>query len=311
VKSAPLASDPLPEVVDYYLEVRHRLGFALQREGAQLTGLAAYAQEHGHSGPLTTELMVRWAQSSAQASPRQQARRLAIARRLAQFWAAFAPATQVPPPGLLGSSGSVRRAYIYSPEQIRDLLAAAGRLPGPPAWRGLIFKMLLGLLACTGMRVSEALQLQRQDLDRAQARLHLRHTKGGQSRYLILHPSTLQALEAYDRQHPGAGPQSPWFSLKPEHPLAYASLAEVFDQLRHRLGWPAGGPRLHDLRHTFAVNCVQRWYDQGANLDQKILALSTYLGHANPQHTYWYLSATPQLLTRIQARRQSLLPLHP
>jgi integrase len=250
-------------------------------------------------------LMVRWAQSSSKAGQRQQARRLEIARRFAQFWAGFAPATQVPCAGLLGSSSSIRRAHIYSAEQVRDLLRAAAQLPGPPKWRGLTFQTFLGLLACTGIRVSEALQLQCQDVDLEQSLLHLRHTKGGQSRQVLLHPSARAALQRYDQQRPTGGPQSSFFSFHSGQPLAYHIVWEAFCKLRRRLGWPVPGWRLHDLRHTFAVNCLIGWHRQGANMDQKILALSTYLGHARPQDTYWYLSAVPQLMALVQARWQA------
>jgi integrase len=308
MKSAPAATAPLAKAIDYYLALRRQLGFRLQREGAHLIALATYAQRTGHVGALTVDLMVRWAQASAKASLRQQARRLEIARRFAQFWAGFAAATEVPCAGLLGSSASVRRAQIYSPKQIGELLQAAGQLPGPPVWRGLTFQTFLGLLACTGMRVSEALQLQRRDLEPGQSLLRLRHTKGGQSRQVILHASALAALQHYDQQRPAGRPESPFFSLRAQKPLSYGIVREVFGQLRQRLGWPMPGWRLHDLRHTFAVNCLVRWYQQGANVDQKILALSTYLGHARPQDTYWYLSAVPQLMALVQARWQDSQP---
>lgn len=308
MNSAPPPTAPLAQAIDYYLALRRSLGFTLQREGAQLIALASYAQQVAHSGPLTIDLILRWAQSSAKASPRHQARRLEIARRFAKFWAGFAPGTEVPSAGLLGSSASVRRAHIYSAQQMSDLLHAAGQLPGPPAWRGLTFQTLLGLLACTGMRVSEALQLQLRDWDQEQASFLLRCTKGGQSRLVMLHPSALAALHRYHQQRPTGGPHSAFFSLRSGRPLGYDSVQAVFGQLRHRLGWPLGSWRLHDLRHTFAVNCLLSWYQQGADVDQKLLALSTYLGHADPQATYWYLSAVPQLMALVQARWQTSPP---
>jgi len=308
MKGAPSPTAPIAQAVEYYLALRRQLGFGLQREGAQLMALADYARQSGHSGPLTIALMVCWAQSSARAGAHQQARRLEIARRFAQFWAAFAPATEVPCAGRLGSSASVRRAHIYSAQQVRDLLQAAAQLAGPPAWRGLTFQTLLGLLACTGMRLSEALQLERRDLDPEQSLLILRHTKGGQSRQVILHPSALSALQRYDRQRPSGVAPSAFFSLRGGHPLRLDAVEEVFSQLRHRLGWPVPGWRLHDLRHTFAVNCLVGWYQQGADVDQKIPALSTYLGHAGPEDTYWYLTAAPQLMSLVQARWQNASP---
>jgi len=308
MKRAPAPTAPLAQAIEYYLALRRQLGFSLECEGTQLISLATYAQQTRHSGPLTVDLMVRWAQASAKAGVRQQARRLEIARRFAQFWVSFAPATEVPCVGLLGPSASVRRAHIYSAKQIGDLLQAAGQLPGPPVWRGLTFQTLLGLLACTGMRISEALQLQRRDLEQGQSHLILRHTKGGQSRQVVLHPSALAALQRYDQERPPGAPHSAFFSLQAERPLSYATVQEVFCQLRKHLSWPVPGWRLHDRRHTFAVNCLVRWYRQGVNVDQKILGLSTYLGHVRPRDTYWYLSAVPQLMALVQARWQNSQP---
>jgi integrase len=310
VKKTPLPTAPLAEAIDYYLALRRQLGFCLEREGAQLLGLANYAQETQHVGPLTVDLMVRWAQSSTKAGAHQQARRLGIARRFAQFWAAFAPETEVPSAGQLGPSNSVRRAHIYSHEQVSDLLNAAGQLRGCPAWRGLTYQTLFGLLACTGLRISEALQLQVEDFDGEQSLLTLRHTKGAQSRQVVLHPSALAAMQRYDQQRPKSGSSSAFFSLRSGPPVHPDSVYEVFSQLRRRLGWPVPGWRLHDLRHTFAVNCLIGWYQQGADLDQKIPALSTYLGHARPENTYWYLSAVPELMALVQARWKNS-PLQP
>lgn len=310
MKNAPLPGAPLAEAIEYYLALRRQLGFYLEREGAQLLALAKYAQEAGHVGPLTVDLMVRWAQSSTKAGAHQQARRLEIARRFAQFWNAFAPATEVPCAGQLGPSNSVRRAHIYTPDQISDLLHAAGQLRACPAWRGLTYQTLFGLLVCAGLRISEALQLQVGDLDAEQSLLTLRHTKGGQSRQVVLDPSALSALQRYDQRRPKGDSTSAFFSLRSGPPIHPASVYEVFSQLRRRLGWPVPGWRLHDLRHTFAVNCLVGWYQQGADLDQKIFALSTYLGHARPEHTYWYLSAVPQLMALVQARWKNS-PLQP
>jgi site-specific recombinase XerD len=206
------------------LDLRRQLGFKLEREGAQLSSLADYVQEVGHVGPLTIDLMVRWAQSSPQAGAHHQARRLEIARRFAQFWSTFAPGTEVPSPGRLGPSNSVRRAHIYTGSQISDLLHASGELSGPPAGRGLTYQTLFGLLACTGLRISEALQLQVQDLDVPQRLLSLRQTKGGQSRQIVLHASAVQALQRYHEQRSNSGPTSAFFSLRSDSPLHLRSL---------------------------------------------------------------------------------------
>lgn len=310
MKNAPLPTASLAEAIDYYLALRRQLGFYLEREGAQLLALAKYALEAEHVGPLTVDLIVRWAQSSPEAGAHQQARRLEIARRFAEFWSAFAPGTEVPCAGQLGPSNSVRKAHIYTPDQISDLLNAAGQLRDCPAWRGLTYQTLFGLLVCAGLRISEALQLQVGDFDAEQSLLTLRHTKGGQSRQIVLDLSAVSALQRYDQQRPKGDSTSAFFSLRSGPPLHPDSVYVVFSELRRRLGWPIPGWRLHDLRHTFAVNCLVGWYQQGVDLDQKIFALSIYLGHARPEHTYWYLSAVPQLMALVQAHWKTS-PLQP
>ena len=304
MKNVPLPGAPLAQAIDYYLTLRRQLGFCLEREGAQLLSLARYAQQAEQAGPLSVDLVVRWAQSSAQASAHQQARRLEIARRFAQFWAAFAPGTGVPCAGQLGPSNSVRRAHIYSHQQVSDLLNAAGELRSCPAWRGLTYQTLFGLLACTGLRISEALQLQVGDFDGEQSLLSLRHTKGAQSRQVVLHPSALAALQRYDQARPQGGLSSAFFSLRSGAPLHPDSVYEVFSQLRRRLGWPVPGWRLHDLRHTFAVRTIIGWYRKGLDPDREMIKLSTYLGHAKPELTYWYIEAVPELLQLASKRAE-------
>jgi integrase len=277
------------------------LGFAFVREGEHLMALGRYARAQKHRGGLTADLVVRWARSSPAASPRHQARRFEIARRFAQFWVTVNPATEVPPAGWLGPSGPQRQANLYRPEQILELLAAACQLSGSP-WRALTYYTLFGLLACTGMRISEALELQRQDVDWAQRQLTIRHTKAGQARCLVLHASTWAALRRYDRQRPLAHPFGPFFSDVSGAPLSYCAVWEVFTCLQRQLGWPRPKRRLHDLRHTFVVNTLLTCYRQGRNVDHNLLALSAYVGHATPQNTYWYLSAIPELMALVRAR---------
>jgi integrase len=301
MKARPLQRLPVDQAIAYYLALRRQLGFALACEGGQLTALGRYARAHHHRGALTTGLVVRWAQAAPNAGPRQQARRFEIARRFAQFWRTINPATEVPPAGWLGPSGSQRQANLYEAEQIQELLAAARQLPGPP-WRALTYYTLFGLLACTGLRLSEALGLQRHEVDWKQHQLLIRNAKSGQARYLVLHPSAWSALRHYARQRPKAGLTGPFFSQISGAPLVGGTVRDVFAQLQRRLGWPPPRRRLHDLRHTFAVNTLLTSYRQGQQGDQQLLALSAYLGHAAPQNTYWYLGAIPKLMALVCAR---------
>jgi len=172
----------------------------------------------------------------------------------------------------------------------------------------------LGLLTCTGLRISEALAMQLPDWDPQEAVLTIRQSKGGQSRYVPLSPSAAGALRAYLRARERAFPKTKSNALfRNEHgrPLGYGQVNRAFGALRRQLRWrQQPRPRLHDLRHTFAVNCLLGWYRTGQGvLNARILSLAVYLGHRNIRHTYWYLSAVPELLALASARwDQTLAP---
>jgi integrase len=226
--------------------------------------------------------------------------RLNTVRRFARFWVAFDSRTEVPPAGLFGPAKRRGPVHIYTGQEIAALLAAAEQLGPAQGWRGCLYRTLLGLLACTGLRISEALALTDQDVDCSSGLLTVRRAKGGQSRCLPLQASTVSALLAYRqlRQRAVPEPKGPAFFLTAKGtPPAYAQVAAVFRKLCWGLGWKREPlPRLHDLRHTFAVNCLIRWHQQNQEVGQKILTLSTYLGHRQVSDTYWYLTAVPQLL---------------
>lgn len=303
----------LKSAVAFYLQSRRRLGFALESEGALLRNFVQHAQQLQHRGPLTTQLALDWAQLPLPTHSRQRARRLVAVSHFATFWAAFDPRTQVPPTGLFGSPYGARGpVHIYTPQQTSALLEAAAQLPAE-GLRQRTFPTLLGLLACTGLRSSEALALQLPDWEPQQAVLTIRQTKFGQSRYVPLSPSAAKNLEAYLAARTKAFPKSKSLALflNPHgQPLRYQQARTTFATLRQQLGWQAyrPRPRLHDLRHTFTVNCLLNWYRQGQQqLNAKILSLAVYLGHRNIRHTYWYLTAVPELLALGGARAAKAL----
>jgi integrase len=240
----------LAKAVEFYLQQRRQLGFPLKEDGQILHQLVGYAAEQTHRGPLTNQLALAWAQAPAQANRLWWARRLDAARRFARFWRAFDPRTQVPPPGVLGPSYRRRAVHLYSPQEIAALMQAALDLGGI---RGLSFQTLVGLLACTGLRIREALRLQEQDIDWTAALLNVRHSKLGRSRCLPLQTSTLNALKIYRqkrrkylRQHD----PTPLFIGQNGRAIGYFQAAATFRSLRQRLGWNQPPlPRWHDLRH--------------------------------------------------------------
>jgi integrase len=239
----------LSQAIDRYLSCKRQLGFALKREGSQLRSLARYAQEHGDPASVTIDLLVSWAQEPAGAQRSYQAKRLDVARRFARFQSAFDPATQVPAPGLLGSSVCRRDVHIYTAEEVELLLPRARNMGAPQPRPGQTYHTLLGLLWCTGLRISEALHLQRAEIDWSTGVLHIARGKFGQARLIPVSATTLAALAQYDQQRP-RDHHPAFFTLKANHPLCYERARQVFRQLTQQLGWThPPRPRLHDFRH--------------------------------------------------------------
>lgn len=293
-----------------HLDQRRRLGFALQVEGAELLRFAGHADEIGHCGPVTVELAVRWASLPRDADPLYRARRLDVVRRFAKAEKLVDSATEVPPPGLLGRSYRRLPPHIYTETEIVELLAAAGQLGPQGGLRPHTYTTLFGLLASTGLRISEALALTRDDVDLDTDELLVRATKVKKSRLVPVHDSTAVALRSYarhrDRHHPL--PKSDAFFLTEKGTSQkYHRTLMTFLELRAELGWNRRRPpRMHDLRHTFAVRRMERWYEEGEDVGNRIVGLSTYLGHADIKSTYWYLSAAPDLLRASSQRFEAL-----
>jgi integrase len=192
---------------------------------------------------------------------------------------------------------------------LSELLKAARNLPPSTGLRPHTYATLFGLLACTGLRVSEAVKLARSDIDWQQGLLTIRQTKFRKSRLVPLHATTLAALRDYaerrDRFHPCPSTAG-FFLTRRGTPVALSSVGVTFWRLRKQLRWSSGTghskPRIHDLRHTFACRRLQRWYTEGVDIEHAVAALSTYLGHAAVSDTYWYLTGTPELLGLAAAR---------
>jgi integrase len=288
-------------LIEDYLVFRRQLGFKLGTSGDELRLFARYADRTGHRGPLTIEMAVQWAKLPTEAKPAYWAWRLHAVRMFAQHRVLEDPRTEVPPPGLLGPMFRRGQPHIYSAEEIAALLRATRTLHR--RMRPHTCEALFGLLASTGLRVGEALELTRPHVDLTNGVLNIVKSKASKSRLVPLHASTVTALQRYtairDRVHPK--PKCDAFFLTDRGTaLSYQRVTVTFRELRRKLGWRASLgkplPRVHDLRHTFAVRALLHWYEAGANVDEKIAALSTYLGHINPTSTYWYLTAVPELM---------------
>jgi integrase len=290
-------------LVEDYLALRHDLGFDVEQLGWLLRDFGRYTERTEHRGPLTVDLAVRWALSSGPGDPARAERRLGAVRQFARHRAAFDPATEVAPTGLLGRIPGRKQPHIYSDAEISALLRECSRLRPRGGLRPTTYVAFFSLLASTGLRLSEARCLERHDVDLTRGLLTIRMSKFRKSRLVPLHPTSVQALTRYAARRdtcPGV-PRSEFFFCTDQAPsLDRFAIEKTFSSVRRRLGWTARGrarrPHIHDLRHTFAVRRLLRWYEAGVDLDRKILALATYLGHAKASHTYWYLSAVPELM---------------
>lgn len=286
------------ELVQEYLALRRALGYRLEREGMLLPQFAAFLEAQ-RSPYVTTALALEWATQPANATPYWSARRLAMVRCFAVYASARDPRTEVPPADLIPYRKARHAPYLYTEADVRALLHACASLRGSlvPA----TYATLLGLLAVTGMRIGEAIALDRSDVDAREQRLIIRHAKFNKAREVLLHPTTVDALQRYARTRDGLlrRPQSPAFFLSTTaRRLLPQNVWQIFARLRRRAALPQQPcrPRLHDLRHSFALNTLLRWSRDGGDIPPRMAALSTYLGHVKPSMTYWYLTATPELL---------------
>jgi integrase len=296
----------LGESAGDYLQVRRALGYKLRTTGELLPQFVEYLEAHGVD-TVTTELALAWATLPADTKPVYWQRRLIVARGFARYLQTIDPRAEVPPTDALPSGHGRPAPYIYSEQEIHALMSAAA------GWRSALgsrtLRTMIGLLAVTGMRISEAVRLDRGDLDLVHGRLIVRDSKFGKSRQLPLHPTTVRALRDYlrvrDQLRPH--PDTPALLLSTTGRRLTCRYAQwQFAQLRARVGLaPRPGskpPRLHGLRHTFAVRTMLDSYRTDGDPQARLAALSTYLGHANPAASYWYLSATPELLTLAASR---------
>lgn len=297
---------PMLGAIQRYLDERRGLGFKMGY-GSELLRFARYADARSHRGLLTLDLQLDWAQDGLLGrGPKAWARRLKILRPFAKHYRQFEPESVVPDAFTFGPGHQRLAPHIYSEHEIVDLLQAAGRLKPAGGLRPVTYQTLFGLLAATGMRVSEALNLQADDVDLRNGWLVIRQTKFRKSRRLPLHASVLDALGEYQRRRDCTVPRVPgmaFFVSQAGARLIQSTVNYTFGLLRRELAWVARGghavPRIHDLRHTLAVRRMQRWHEDGANMDQRLFWLCTYLGHAKISDTYWYLTGTPELMERV------------
>ena len=297
-------------MVSDYLTIRRALGFKLVEHQRLLPQFASFLEQAG-AETVTTTLALDWA-IRTNGNDSWKAARLSIARGFARYLRTIDPATEIPPEGLLCAQPQYAIPYLYSEQEVARLLQAAAMMR--PPLRAATFTTIIALLAVSGMRIGETLALDRGDVDLEEGVLTIRDTKFGKSRQLPLHPTTTTALADYarvrDRLCPNATSPSFFVSTHASRPDK-STIQTGFRQLRTAAGITGrpggGGARLHDLRHSFAVQTLLDWHRTGVDVQARMLWLATYMGHAKPASSYWYLTAAPELLALAAARLETTL----
>jgi integrase/recombinase XerD len=288
--------------VEDYLAYRHRLGFALVNDAGRLQQFAEFAEQLG-AEHLTTTLAIQWARTSKRQTPITWARRLEVLRGFARHCLTLDAFTEIPPDGLFGKAHRRLVPHIFTAEEITALLDAAGKLPPHGGLRPVTCRVVLGLLAAAGLRISEATGLTRSDVDLRTGVLTICEAKFRKSRLVPLHSSVTAELRSYADQRDRIlyRPASDhFFLLDNGKPANGNGMLYALHTLCASLGWQPRGDhrrhRLHDLRHTFIVQSTLRTYRDGGDPDRAIHALSTYVGHVKVTDTYWYLTGIPELM---------------
>ena len=302
----------LRQALKEYVDLRRGLGYKMRDEGLMLPRFVRFMEEH-FAEHISSKLALEWAQSGS-VQPAEWARRLCFVRGFARHRSATDSLTEIPAPGLLPHHSKRARPHLYTENEIRLLLDAALELPvdwPSTSLRPWVFHGLIGLLSVTGMRLSEALNLELADVDLTQAVLTIRGAKFGQWRLVPIHVSTCAVLADYierRRKFFRHSVSTYLFVSRSGTRLDSGRVHRAFYTLSHSTGLRAvgasKGPRLHDFRHRFAVETLRGWYQSGRDPGREMPLLSTYLGHVCISGTYWYLSTNPELMAQAMARME-------
>jgi integrase len=306
----------LSEELERYLSIRRSLGFDLGTAARILRRFVTFVEDRG-TDHITTDLFLQWKGAFGKANRQTWAARLRMVRIFAQWLNSIDPRNEVPPRGLIPDRYRRSPPYIYSEQEIGRIVAEAESLPSVNGVRGLSYSTLFGLIAVTGLRVGEAIALDNDDVDLEEGVLAVRRGKFGKARLAPVSQSTQARLAAYARERDrllGSRPQSFFVSDRGAR-VGDCGARYNFACVCQRIGLRPSqrfkrhgrGPRIHDLRHTFAVRTIVNWYRAGMDPGQEMLKLATYLGHVDPVHTYWYIEAVPELLKLAAERASSVL----
>jgi integrase len=285
------------------LAQKRALGFKLKSEGLLLLDFARFADRKQHLGPIDLQVTLGWATRPKSCDRLYHARRLEVVRTFAKHLAVEEPRTVVPPRHLLGPAHRRAEPYIYSNRQIQQLMRKAGDLGG--SLRCHTTRTLVGLLASTGLRISEALNLLKSDVDLVTGVITVRESKFRKTRFVPLHRTTIRALQIYARRRDNLWPLADSFFVSVRGTRWSGEGArEAFKQIRQELVFTRRAPRLHDLRHTFTCRVLLRWQKRSAGAVTRVPILSRYLGHTHVTDTFWYLTGIPELLAEAAKRSE-------
>jgi integrase len=283
-----------------YIDLRQALGYKLRKHARRLSEFIIFLEAR-HTDYITTKLAIAWATESSKGHKHSCFERLSFIRSFAAHVSSMDARTEIPPTGTMRRPAITLRPYIYTREEIGRLMAAARNLFSPRKLRCHTYYHLIGLLAATGMRSGEAVRLANSDVNLAEGLITIRESKFGKSRLVPLHPTTVRALAEYMARRNAflkKAEASTFFISERRGPIS--SPRKSFGEIRRAagLGKRRNGisPRMHDLRHTFAVQTLLAWYRDGSDVERHLPILSTFLGHSHVENTYWYISSTPELL---------------
>jgi integrase/recombinase XerD len=301
----------LSKELDRYLAIRRSLGYSLATDERILRKLIGFAASE-NTEHVGTALFLRWQEAFGRASKNTWARRLGIVCVFAQWLHCLDPKHEVPPQSLIPNQQRRTRPYIYSEEDIRRIVEAAAELPSIHGIRALTSATLFGLIAVTGLRIAEALSFDADDIDLDTGVLTLRRGKSGNARLLPVSECTRIELATYARERDRllGEPSGAFFVSDSGERLTDCGARYSFATVCQSIGLRplqkynrnGRGPRIHDLRHTFAVRTLLNWYRTGKDPAREMIQLTTYLGHVNPAMTYWYIEAVPELLSLASQR---------
>jgi integrase len=304
---------PLASELDRYLAIRRSLGYRLETAERILRRFVAFGEGRGATH-VTTALFLQWKESFGHAHQTTWAARLRAVRLFAQWVHGIDPCHEVPPRGLIPDRGHRGPPYIFTDQEVERIVAAAERLPSVNGVRALTYSTLFGLIAVTGLRIHEALALDHEDVDLESGVLTIRHGKFGKQRLVPVSDSVGRRLELYARERDRLLQSRPrsFFADEAGRRVGDCGARYNFAAIGQQIGLRPSqkfrrhgrGPRIHDLRHTFAVRTIIGWYRRGLDPEREMPKLTTCLGHADPVHTYWYLEAVPELL-QLAAERAS------